>query len=114
MKKYNFLFDQDGKQILYYDKNFDLGGDNNSVVGNKTFVIMLWIGVFILVIIIGVLVYCLMKILKERKKMLYELEDEFDYNSGDNNNNNNNNTNDDKKKKGISFEGDDNENKFGF
>ena len=117
MKKYNFLFDQDGKQIFYYDKNFDLGDDNNSVVGNKTFVIMLWIGVFILVIIIGVLVYFLTKILKERKKMLYELEDEFDYNSGDNNSNNNNNTNDDnnnRKQKGISFEGDDNENKFGF
>ena len=108
MKKYNFLFDQDGKQILYYDKNFDLGGDNNSVVGNKTFVIILWIGVFILVIIIGVLVYCLMKILKERKKMLYELEDEFDYieNSGDKNGNGKNNN--------FNFEGEEEGNKFGI
>ena len=112
MKKYNFLFDQDGKQILYYDQNVD--DDSKSFVGNKTFVILLWIGVFVFLIVIGILVYCLMKILKERKKMLYELDDEFDYNVGGDNNNNNSNDDNNGKNRGIQFEGDNNENKFGI
>ena len=62
-------------------------------------------------IVIGILVYCLMKILKERKKMLYELDDEFDYNAwGDNITNDDNNG----KSRGIQFEGDNNEYKFGI
>ena len=113
MKKYNFLFDQDGKQILYYDQNVDVN-DSKSFVGNKTIVILLWIGVFVFLIVISILVYCLMKILKERKKMLYELDDEFDYNAGGDNNNNNSDDGNNGKNRGIQFEGDNNENKFGI
>ena len=90
MKKYNFLYDQDGKQIFYYDKdnNEKTNGSGKSFVGNKTFVYFIWIGIIILLAIIGGLSYYLMKLVKERKKRLFELEDEFDYNSGENNENN--------------------------
>lgn len=44
--------------------------------------------IIILLAIIGALSYYLMKLVKERKKRLFELEDEFDYNSGENNENN--------------------------
>ena len=90
MKKYNFLYDQDGKQIFYYDKdnNDKANGSDKSIVGNKTFVFFIWIGIIILLAIIGALSYYLMKLVKERKKRLFELEDEFDYNSGENNENN--------------------------
>lgn len=92
MKKYNFLYDQDGKQILYYSKdNNDKVNDNTkSIVGNKTFVYFIWGGIIVLLIIIGVLSYYLMKLVKERKKRLYELEDEFYYKSGENKQNENN------------------------
>lgn len=45
MKKYNFLYDQDGKQIFYYDKdnNDKANGSDKSIVGNKTFVFFIWI-----------------------------------------------------------------------
>ena len=105
MKKYNFLFDQDGKQILYYENNDNNNIKSKSILGNKTFVYCLWVGLVILLIIIIFLVNYLMKLIKERKKKLYELEDDFDYieNSGDNNKNNK-----------FKFEGDNEDNKFGI
>lgn len=66
MIKYNFVFDQDAKQILYYDKQ-DTGAIN-SMLGSKTFIILLWGGIFILIIIIGFLSYILYRLIKERKK----------------------------------------------
>ena len=105
MKKYNFLFDQDGKQILYYNENTN--DNSKDIFGNKTFIYILWGGIGILLIIIGFLVYCLVRVLKERKKRLFELEDEFDY--VENNSNKNDNRN-------ITFEseGNDENNKFGI
>jgi hypothetical protein len=47
------------------------------------------------------------RILKERKKKLYELEDEYDY--VENNGDKNNSVND-----AFKFEGEPDENKFGF
>ena len=72
MKKYNFLYDQDGKQIFYYDKdnNDKANGSDKSIVGNKTFVFFIWIGIIILLAIIGALSYYLMKLVKERKKII--------------------------------------------
>jgi hypothetical protein len=104
MIKYNFVFDQDAKQILYYDKQ-DTGAIN-SMLGSKTFIILLWGGIFILIIIIGFLSYILYRLIKERKKRLYELDDDFDYVSG--------NDKEEKKNDAVNFEGDKNENKFGI
>ena len=103
MKKYNLLFNQDGKEILYYNKKIST---NNNIVGNKKIVFLLWGGIIVLLLIIGFLSYYLMKLVKERKKRLYELEDEFDYNSGDNNNNDN--------KKIVKFDNEEGNNKFGI
>ena len=91
MKKYNFLYDQDGKQILYYDQEGENKNNRKSkiVVGNKTFVYFIWGGVIVLLIIIGVLSYFIMKLIKDRKKRLYELDEDFDYKSGENKNENN-------------------------
>ena len=88
MKKYNLLYDQDGKQILYYSKDNDdtINDNSKSFVGNKTFVYFIWGGIIVLLIIIAILSYYLMKAIKERKKRLYELEDDFDY-KGENNKN---------------------------
>ena len=98
MKKYNFLFDQDGKQIYYYEKE-----ESESLVENKSFIIFLYVGIFILLIVIGLLGYYLFKLIKQRKKMLYELDDEFDYNA-DSNNEDNKNMNKDKKDEFYKFE----------
>ena len=108
MKKYNFLFDQDGKQIYYYEKK-----ESESLVENKSFIIFLYIGIFILLIVIGLLGYYLFKLIKQRKKMLYELDDEFDYNA-DSNNEDNKNMNKDKKDEFYKFEETSEKNKFGF
>ena len=56
MKKYNLLFDQDGKEILYYNEKSNI---NNSVIGNKKFVFFLWGGIVVLLVIIGILTYFL-------------------------------------------------------
>ena len=50
----------------------------------------IWGGIFVLLIIIGFLSYYTMKLIKERKKRLYELEDDYDYKSGENNKDENN------------------------
>ena len=107
MKKYNFIFDEDGKQILYYEQE-----ENNDLMGNKNFVAFIWgtIGIFIL--IITVLLFFLIRSVKERKKKIFELEDDFDYtieqanNEGKKGNNNTNQI--------LKFEGDEEENKFGI
>ena len=88
IKKYNLLYDQDGKQILYYSKDNNNGKSNDndkSIVGNKTFVYFIWGGIIVLVIIIGILAYYLVKLVKERKKKLYELDDDFFYKTEENN-----------------------------
>ena len=107
MKKYNFLFDQDGKQILYYNKVETPRDTITQIFESKTFLYFLYGGIGVLLIVIGFLVYYLVRILKERKKKLYELEDEYDY--VENNGDKNNSVND-----AFKFEGEPDENKFGF
>ena len=115
MKKYNFLFDEDGKQILMYEKE-DEEENKKNLIGNKNFVYFIWGGIVVLVIIIGVLIFVLTKIIKKKRKKLYELEDDFYYNSEENNNNEESkrNDNENKNEKIFKFEGDENENKFGL
>jgi len=112
MKKYNFFFDEDGLQILFYEKE----EKKQDLIGSKNFVYLIWIGIGVLVVIIGVLIFVLTKLIKERKKKMFELEDDFDYNSGENNNNEGQNNNDSKNnnEKIFKLEGDENENKFGI
>jgi hypothetical protein len=107
MKKYNFLFDQDGKQILYYNKVETPRDTITQIFESKTFLYFLYGGIGVLLIVIGFLVYYLVRILKERKKTLYELEDEYVY--VENNGDKNNSVND-----AFKFEGEADENKFGF
>ena len=111
MKKYNFVFDEDGKQILYYEPI-----ESPSIMETKNFAVFIWIGIGVLVVIIGVLIFVLTRILKERKKLMYELEDDFDYTTGDNNNEEKKNENGDNnaEDKVFKFEGDEGENKFGI
>ena len=108
MKKYNFIFDEDGNQILYYEQV-----ENETIMENKTFAIFIWVGIGVLVAIIGFLVFVLMKFFKKKKKKMFELEEDFDYTTDDKNNEEKkddiNNTD-----KGFKFEGDEGENKFGI
>ena len=108
MKKYNFIFDEDGNQILYYEQV-----ENETIMENKTFAIFIWVGIGVLVAIIGVLVFVLMKFFKERKKKMFELEEDFDYTTDDKNNEERKDdiNNSDKV---FKFEGDEGENKFGI
>ena len=108
MKKYNFIFDEDGNQILFYEKE-----ENETIMENKTFAIFIWVGIGVLVAIIGVLVFVLMKFFKERKKKMFELEEDFDYTTDDKNNEERKDdiNNSDKV---FKFEGDEGENKFGI
>ena len=108
MKKYNFIFDEDGNQILFYEKE-----GNETIMENKTFAIFIWVGIGVLVAIIGVLVFVLMKFFKERKKKMFELEEDFDYTTDDKNNEEKKNAinNSDKV---FKFEGEEGENKFGI
>lgn len=115
MKKFNFIFDEDGKQVIYYEQ-----AEIDNVFENKTFVYFIWIGVGILVIIIAVLIFFLSKYLKERKKRKFELEDDYDYVTEEgkieekNDSINSNNGNNSNKEKIFKFEGDEGENKFGI
>ena len=106
MKKYNFIFDEDGKQILYYEKE-----ENDNIIESKSFIAFIWGGIGVLVIIIIILGFFLTKLFKERKKKMFELEDDFDYTTEDGNLNEekseNNNVN-----KLFKFEGDEGETKF--
>ena len=108
MKKYNFIFDEDGNQILYYEQV-----ENETIMENKTFAIFIWVGIGVLVAIIGFLVFVLMKFFKERKKKMFELEEDFDYTTDDKNNEERKDdiNNSDKV---FKFEGEEGENKFGI
>ena len=105
MKKYNFAFDEDGNQIIYYEK------EENNIIENKNFLIFLWVGIAVLLIIIGVLAFVLVKFVKKRKKKMFELDDEFEYTSGDKNSENNDTSDNNK---AFKFEGEEGENKFGI
>ena len=105
MKKYNFAFDEDGSQIIYYEK------EENNIIENKNFLIFLWVGIAVLLIIIGVLAFVLVKFVKKRKKKMFELDDEFEYTSGDKNSENNDTSDNNK---AFKFEGEEGENKFGI
>ena len=110
IKKYNFLFDQDGKQILHYIQE----GKKVSGVIKKNYLYFIWSGIGVLLIVIAILSYVLLKLIKERKKKLYELEDEFDYNSGESiNDNQNKNQKFGDEQENHKFD-DEQENKFGI
>ena len=110
MKKYNFIFDEDGKQILFYDVE-----ENNYLIENKNFIYFIWGCVVFLIIVIAFLSFFLTKLVKERKKKMFELEDDFDYTTENgnleeqNDSNKSNNIN-----KIFKFEGNEGENKFGI
>ena len=108
MKKYNFIFDEDGKQILYYEQE-----EKDGLIKSKNFAALIWGGIGLLIIVIAVLIFVLTRVAKERKKKMFELEDDFDYTTGEGNKqekkDNYNNIN-----KIIKFEGDEEENKFGI
>ena len=109
MKKYNFIFDEDGKQILYYEK-----GESDKLIESKNFVYFIWGGIGILMVIIAVLLFVLIRSLKEKKKRLYELEDDFDYSTGEGNFEDGKRNSDNNVDKTFKFEGDEEENKFGI
>ena len=109
MKKYNFIFDEDGKQILYYEKE-----ENDKLMGSKNFVYFIWSGIGVLIIIIGILLFVLIRSVKEKKKRLYELEDDFDYTTGEGNIEDGKRKGNNNEDKTFKFEGDEEENKFGI
>ena len=65
-------------------------------------------------VIIAVLLFVLIRSLKEKKKRLYELEDDFDYSTGEGNFENGKRNGDNNVDKTFKFEGDEEENKFGI
>ena len=91
--KYRLVFNQDKKQIGFYDDNIKIAKDtnnyNNSILKNIWFWIILAI-VFV-VIIIGIILIS-KKIFgkKKRQKKANELNDDFDYDEYSTNNNNDN------------------------
>lgn len=116
LKKYNLLFDQDGKQILFYDKEEEII-DEQEEKSSKNFLIIIWIGIGILSILVIILIVFFVKKYKERKKKVYELEDDFDYSSENKDQNVQSSDDNDTKKdndQAITFENDDDENKLGI
>ena len=97
--KYQLVFNQDSKQIGFYDDNIipskNKKNDNNSIVKNVWFWIILII--IIIVIIIGT-IFITKNIFTKRKKKANELDDGYDYEAHKGEQTNNNNNNDDKNK----------------
>ena len=106
MKKYNFIFDEDGIQIMYYEKEEE--GEN--LIEKKNFVYFIWGGIAVLIVIIATLAFVLMKYFKQRKKKMFELEDDFEYTGEENNDDKKQNINDNN----FKFEGGEGESKIGI
>ena len=103
--KYKLVFNQDNKQIGFYNKNIHIEKDNNAF-HNK-----IWFWAIILVIIIIIIIACVFIIKnvfgEKRRKKANELDDGYDYDTmgGDNNNNKN-----EEEKKNKLFENENEEN----
>ena len=98
LKKYNLTFNHDTRMIGYY--NVDLpGGKNNGENEEKSpeqnifNSIYTWIGIFLIIVIFGILGFFLGKYIydKVRKKRMNEIDDNFVYNSKQNNEDENEN-----------------------
>ena len=83
-------------------------------MGSKNFVYFIWSGIGVLIIIIGILLFVLIRSVKEKKKRLYELEDDFDYTTGEGNIEDGKRKGNNNEDKTFKFEGDEEENKFGI
>ena len=106
MKKYNFIFDEDGIQIMYYEKE----EESENLIEKKNFVYFIWGGIAVLIVIIATLAFVLMKYFKQRKKKMFELEDDFEYTGEENNDDKKQNINDNN----FKFEGGEGESKIGI
>ena len=96
IKKYNFTYDIDTKQIYFYYHNFDNHNfdeqKNNKKSGSQNYIILLVIiGVLCLGVIIMIALVATKIFLKPKKKKANELKDDFDYINEDSKNKNNNN-----------------------
>lgn len=98
LRKYNLTFNHDTRMIGYY--NVDLpGGKNNGENEEKSpeqnifNSIYTWIGIFLIIVIFGILGFFLGKYIydKVRKKRMNEIDDNFVYNSKQNNEDENEN-----------------------
>jgi len=88
--KYQFTFDMDKKTVGFYNKNFKNEYDNDQTKSTSGMTVLY---IIILFIIVGVLVaaayYFGKKFNESRKKRANELNDDFDYSSGNKLNSNN-------------------------
>ena len=96
IKKYNFTYDIDTKQIYFYDHNFDKhnSGDHKNIekFGSQKYnILLVIIGVLCLSVIIMIALVTTKIILQPKKKKANELKDDFDYINEDSKNKNNNN-----------------------
>jgi biopolymer transport protein ExbB/TolQ len=86
VKKYQFFFNPDKKSIIFYSLNNE--SENENPNSNIMIIIILGSIIFILLIIIGILVW--KYLLREkylRKKRANELDDDYEYTQKKNNEN---------------------------
>ena len=100
MRKYQFVFNLDTKEIGFYNPKLNKKQNNdNNKNGSKTFLYIILI-ILLIIILIGVGIFIKMKFFpsKAKKKRANELDDDFEYVSHKNDNNNiiNNEENDNK------------------
>lgn len=89
LKKYRFYFNLDKSAVIYHPKKKLATIKDNpfSQPLNKTTLILIIIfSIFIAIIIIIFSIFCYQYLKKQRKKKVYELDDEFEYKKNENDN----------------------------
>ena len=100
MRKYQFTFNLDKKEIGFYNPNYRKENNDSSVKGSSNTILYILLIIALVIILIGIGIFIKMKFFSgaSKKKRANELDDDYEYVShkNDKNNNNNNDENENK------------------
>ena len=96
MRKYQFIFNLESKEIGFYNPNFEIKENSNKNKDSSKIILYVLLIISLCVIVVGIGFFIKMKFYPSvlKKKRANELDDEYEYVSHKNNTNNNDNNND--------------------
>ena len=98
MRKYQFTFNVDKKEIGFYNPNYSKENNDSSVNGSSNTILYILLIIALVIILIGIGIFIKMKFFsrKSKKKRANELDDDYEYASHKNEKDNNNEENENK------------------